>query len=167
MTRRQLLASAAAGIVLAPATSLLHVSEHSMAQDAKEGPFEVTKSDEDWKRTLNPLQYAVLREHDTEFRGSSPLNAEKRHGMFYCAGCGQALFSSEAKYDSGSGWPSFWASVENAVAFTEDRSLGMSRVEMHCKRCGGHLGHVFPDGPQPTGRRFCTNGASLTFKPGE
>ena len=132
-----------------------------------EGLFEVTRTDEDWKQTLTPLQYAVLRQHDTESRESSPLNAEKRRGMFYCAGCGQALFSSDAKYDSGSGWPSFWASVENAVAFTEDRSYGTLRIEMHCRRCGGHLGHVFPDGPKPAGRRFCTNGAALTFKPAQ
>jgi len=132
-----------------------------------DGVFEIAKTDEDWKQTLTPLQYAVLRQHDTEFRGASPLNAEKRQGVFYCAGCGQALFSSDTKYDSGSGWPSFWASVEHAVAFTEDRSHGMFRMEMHCRRCGGHLGHVFPDGPQPTGRRFCTNGAALNFKPAE
>jgi len=166
MTRRQLLASAAAGIVLAPVAGLLHGSEHSMSQQP-EGLFEVTKTDEEWKQALTPLQYAVLRQHDTEFSGSSPLNAEKRRGMFFCAGCGQALFSSEAKFDSGSGWPSFWASVDDAVAFSDDRSHGMFRVEMHCRRCGGHLGHLFPDGPRPTGRRFCTNGASLTFKPAE
>jgi peptide-methionine (R)-S-oxide reductase len=132
-----------------------------------EHAFELEKSDEDWKQSLTPLQYAVLRQHDTESRESSLLNAEKRRGMFYCAGCGQALFSSDAKYDSGSGWPSFWETVEHAVAFTDDRSLGTLRIEMHCRRCGGHLGHVFPDGPEPTGRRYCTNGAALNFKPAE
>ena len=128
-------------------------------------PFEIRKTDEEWKQALTPLQYAVLRQHDTEFGGSSPLNAEKRDGTFSCAGCGQALFSSDTKYESGSGWPSFWAAFEDAVGFSEDHSLGMLRIEMHCKRCGGHLGHLFPDGPQPTGRRFCTNGAALTFTP--
>ena len=108
-----------------------------------------------------------MRQHDTEFRNSSPLNAEKRNGTFYCAGCGLALFSSEAKFESGSGWPSFWAAIDKAVAFTEDRSHGMFRIEMHCRRCGGHLGHLFPDGPKPTGQRFCVNGASLEFKPAE
>jgi peptide-methionine (R)-S-oxide reductase len=166
MTRRQLLAAVGAGAILGPATSLLRGRDTTMAS-TDPGTFEVQKPDEEWRRTLTPTQYAVLREHDTEFRYSSPLNTEKRHGTFYCAGCGQALFSSEAKFESGSGWPSFWAALENAVAFTEDRSHGMFRIEMHCKRCGGHLGHLFPDGPKPTGQRFCVNGASLAFKPAE
>jgi len=131
------------------------------------GTFEIQKPDDEWRRELTPLQYAVLRQHDTEFRNSSALNAEKRNGTFYCAGCGLALFSSGTKFESGSGWPSFWAAVDNAVAFTEDRSHGMFRIEMHCRRCGGHLGHLFPDGPKPTGQRFCVNGASLAFKPAE
>jgi peptide-methionine (R)-S-oxide reductase len=166
MTRRQWLASAASGLILAPVAGLLHGSDGEMTT-RPDAVFDVARTDDEWKQALTPLQYAVLRQHDTEFRGSSPLNAEKRHGMFHCAGCGQPLFLSDTKYDSGSGWPSFWASVENAVAFTEDRSHGIFRVEMHCRRCGGHLGHVFPDGPKPTGRRFCTNGAALTFKPAD
>ncbi len=129
--------------------------------------YPVTKSDAEWKAELTPEQYRVLRQHGTERPGASPLNAEKREGEFFCAACEQALFDSGTKYESGSGWPSFYAPREGAVATTEDRTLGMSRTEVHCARCGGHLGHVFPDGPQPTGLRFCMNGASLKFKPAE
>jgi peptide-methionine (R)-S-oxide reductase len=118
------------------------------------------------ERVLTPEQHHVLREHGTEPRGSSPLNKEKRAGMFRCAGCGQPLFSSETKYESGTGWPSFWAPLQkDAVATTEDQSYGMTRTEVHCSKCGGHLGHVFPDGPQPTGLRFCMNGIALEFEP--
>lgn len=131
------------------------------------GPFEVTRTEAEWKATLTPSQFAVLRRHDTEFAGTSPLLGEHRKGTFLCAGCGQALFSSGAKYESGSGWPSFWAALDNAVATTVDRSLATIRTEIHCSRCGGHLGHVFPDGPRPTGLRYCTNGAALTFTPAE
>ena len=130
-------------------------------------PTPLTKSDAEWKAELTPEQYRVLRQHGTERAGTSPLNDEKRAGEFFCAACEQALFDSGTKYESGSGWPSFYAPREGAVATTEDRSLGMKRVEVHCARCGGHLGHVFPDGPQPTGLRFCMNGAALTFKPAE
>jgi peptide-methionine (R)-S-oxide reductase len=127
--------------------------------------FPVTKTDEDWQASLTPKQYAVLHRHDTEYPGTSPLLGEHREGMFVCAGCGQPLFSSHTKYESGSGWPSFYAALEGAVGTTEDGSLGMTRVEIYCSRCGGHLGHVFPDGPRPTGQRYCTNGAALTFEP--
>jgi peptide-methionine (R)-S-oxide reductase len=132
-----------------------------------EPAFEVEKSDADWKQALTPQQFAVLRRHGTEYAGSSPLLREHRDGSFACAGCGQPLFTSGAKYESGSGWPSFYAPIENAIGTTVDRSLGMERVEIYCKRCGGHLGHVFPDGPKPTGQRYCTNGAALTFTPSE
>lgn len=126
----------------------------------------VTKTDAEWRETLTPESFRILREHGTERAGTSPLNAEKRHGMFFCAGCGKELFSSETKYESGSGWPSFYAPVsDSAVATTEDRSLFMRRTEVHCADCGGHLGHVFPDGPKPTGLRYCMNGAALKFKP--
>jgi peptide-methionine (R)-S-oxide reductase len=125
--------------------------------------FTVTKTDEEWQASLTPSQYAVLRQHGTERPGSSPLLEEHRDGTFACAGCGQVLFASGTKYESGSGWPSFYAAVEGAVGTTEDRSLGMRRVEIHCSGCGGHLGHVFPDGPRPTGLRYCTNGAALVF----
>ena len=128
----------------------------------------MAKTDEEWQAELTPAQYQVLRKHGTEPRGSSPLNKEKRDGVFKCAGCGEPLFLSGTKYESGSGWPSFYAPMsEQAVATTEDRSYGMTRVEVHCSRCGGHLGHVFPDGPQPTGLRYCMNGVSLAFDPKE
>lgn len=123
-------------------------------------------TDEEWQAKLSPSQYRVLRCHGTEHPGTSPLNAEKRAGFYLCAGCGQALFTSAAKFESGTGWPSFFAPIEaEAVATTVDRTLGMERVEVHCSRCGGHLGHVFDDGPLPTGQRFCTNGVSLQFRP--
>jgi peptide-methionine (R)-S-oxide reductase len=120
-------------------------------------------TDAEWRRRLSPEQYRVLREHGTERAGTSPLNAEKRAGVFRCAGCGQELFDAATKYESGSGWPSFWAPVEGAVATKEDRSLFMRRTEVLCGRCGGHLGHVFPDGPRPTGERYCMNGVALKF----
>jgi peptide-methionine (R)-S-oxide reductase len=126
------------------------------------------KTDAEWQATLTPTQYAVLRKHSTEPPGTSPLNKEKRDGTFTCAGCGQPLFTSDTKYESGSGWPSFYAPLgEEAVGTTEDQSHGMARTEVHCSSCGGHLGHVFPDGPRPTGLRYCMNGAALEFKPGK
>ena len=125
--------------------------------------FEITKTDEEWRRTLTPDQYKVLRKHGTERAGTSPLDKEYRHGTFACAGCELPLFSSETKFDSGTGWPSFWTPIEGAVGTTTDRSLFMTRVEVHCRRCGGHLGHVFDDGPAPTGLRYCMNGAALRF----
>ena len=123
------------------------------------------KTDEEWRQTLTPEQFRVLREHGTERSGTSPLNREKRSGMFRCAGCGEPLFSSETKFESGTGWPSFCQPVEGAVGTSVDKSLFMARTEVHCARCGGHLGHVFPDGPQPTGQRYCMNGAALAFDP--
>ena len=125
----------------------------------------VKKSDAEWKAELPPERYQVLRCHGTERAGTSPLNNEKRDGMFFCAGCGHPLFSSETKYDSGSGWPSFYRPLEQAVGTTVDGSHGMIRTEVTCANCGGHLGHVFPDGPRPTGERYCMNGVALTFEP--
>lgn len=126
-----------------------------------------TKTDADWRATLTPEQFRVLRQHGTERPGSSPLNYEKREGQFTCGACGQPLFTADTKYESGSGWPSFWAPIEGAVETTTDRSLGMSRTEVHCSRCKSHLGHVFPDGPKPTGERYCMNGVSMAFEPAE
>jgi peptide-methionine (R)-S-oxide reductase len=126
--------------------------------------FEVARTEQEWRKTLTPEQFQVLREHGTEPPGASPLNREKRDGTFACAGCGQSLFSSETKFESGTGWPSFWAPLERAVDSTTDRSFGMTRSEIHCARCGGHLGHVFPDGPKPSGMRYCMNGAALKFQ---
>jgi peptide-methionine (R)-S-oxide reductase len=119
----------------------------------------------DWEKVLTPEQFRVLRQHATERAGTSPLNYEKRAGRYYCAGCGEELFGSATKYESGSGWPSFYAPKDGAVATTLDTSHGMRRDEVHCAKCGGHLGHVFPDGPRPTGLRYCMNGAALKFVP--
>ena len=124
----------------------------------------VEKSDAEWRQELDPAQYQVLRKHGTERPFTSPLNDEKRKGEFLCAGCGEKLFDSATKYESGSGWPSFYASLPGAVDTTVDRSHFMTRTEVHCAKCGGHLGHLFPDGPQPTGDRFCMNGAALKFE---
>jgi peptide-methionine (R)-S-oxide reductase len=124
------------------------------------------KTDDDWRKTLTPEQFQVLREHGTERAGTSPLNYEKRSGTFSCAGCGTPLFSADAKFESGTGWPSFFEPIEGAVATTSDRSYGMTRVEVHCATCGGHLGHQFPDGPRPTGQRYCMNGVALRFNEG-
>lgn len=122
-------------------------------------------SDAEWRARLSPEQYAVLRREDTERPYTSPLNGEKRPGIFACAGCGQPLFRSEVKYDSRTGWPSFWTAIDKAVGSRQDRSLGMVRTEVHCSNCGGHLGHLFPDGPPPTGLRYCINGVALAFQP--
>ena len=129
--------------------------------------FAVALGEEEWRRKLSPAQYRVLREHGTERAGSSPLDKEYGEGIYHCAGCGQPLFGSDTKFNSGTGWPSFSAPVEQAVETQTDRSLFMARTEVHCSRCGGHLGHVFDDGPQPTGLRYCMNGAALDFHRGK
>ena len=127
--------------------------------------FEVRRSPAEWRRRLGPRRFHILREAGTEFPFTSALLKEKRKGIFACAGCHLPLFNSAAKYDSRTGWPSFWKSLPNAVAYKRDRSLGMVRTEEHCRRCGGHLGHLFDDGPPPTGKRHCINGLSLIFRP--
>ena len=132
-----------------------------------EKTFEVALSDEEWRRRLTPEQYQVLRKHGTERAGTSPLDKEYGAGIYHCAGCGQPLFAADAKFNSRTGWPSFWAPLDDAVETKSDRSLFMVRTEVHCRRCGGHLGHVFDDGPKPTGQRYCMNGVSLAFHPGE
>ncbi|MGH8284670.1 MAG: peptide-methionine (R)-S-oxide reductase MsrB [Steroidobacteraceae bacterium] len=126
--------------------------------------YPVTKADEEWQRALSPEAFRVLRKHGTERAGTSPLNAEKRAGTFKCAGCGQPLFESNTKFESGTGWPSFWQPMDGAVGTSDDRGFFMRRTEVHCSRCGGHLGHVFPDGPEPTGQRYCMNGVALEFE---
>ena len=128
-------------------------------------PPDIEKSDAEWQRELTPEQYRVLRGHGTERAGASPLNDEHRTGVFRCAGCGQPLFESDAKFDSGTGWPSFYKPLEGAVGTSRDEAYNMNRTEVHCSRCHGHLGHVFPDGPRPTGERYCMNGAALAFAP--
>lgn len=125
------------------------------------------KTPEEWRKTLTPEQYRVLREHGTERPGSSPLNAEHREGEYLCAGCGQTLFESDTKFDAHCGWPSFHTAREGAVATKVDNSHFMTRTEVLCANCGGHLGHVFDDGPAPTGQRYCMNGVSLSFEPGK
>jgi len=132
-----------------------------------EEQFPLQKSDADWRRELTPEAYRVLRKHGTERAGTSPLDHEARAGTFSCAACGQPLFASDTKFDSGTGWPSFFKPLPGAVGTREDRSLFTRRTEVHCSRCGGHLGHVFPDGPEPTGERYCMNGVALRFEPGK
>ena len=127
--------------------------------------FAVEKSDEEWRRELTPEAYSVLRAHGTERAGTSALNEEHRAGMFRCAACGQELFSSDTKFDSGSGWPSFFSPLPDAITMHVDRGLGMTRTEVRCAHCEGHLGHVFADGPPPTGQRYCINGVALHFEP--
>jgi peptide-methionine (R)-S-oxide reductase len=131
----------------------------------KNQQFEVVRSDEEWRRILTPEQYQVLRGHGTERAGSCALLAEHRPGTFTCVGCSQPLFVSDRKFESGTGWPSFFAPLEGSIGTSVDSGYFMTRTEVHCSRCGGHLGHVFPDGPPPTGLRYCINGVALTFEP--
>lgn len=137
----------------------------SSSKEIKGEDFRVEKTPEEWKRDLTPEQFYVLREHGTERAGTSPLNHEKRAGTFVCAGCQQALFDAGTKFESGTGWPSFFEPLEGAVETSEDRAFFMARTEVHCAACGGHLGHVFPDGPAPTGLRYCMNGLAMGFEP--
>jgi peptide-methionine (R)-S-oxide reductase len=129
------------------------------------GSFEITRPEAEWRKLLTAEQFAVLRKHGTERPWTSPLNKEYARGTYVCAGCELPLFSSDTKFDSGTGWPSFWAPIERAVGTSVDTSFFMRRTEVHCRRCGGHLGHVFDDGPKPTGLRYCINGVSLKFIP--
>jgi peptide-methionine (R)-S-oxide reductase len=156
-TRRYLLAGA--GLA-----GLAFVRWPNPASAVTQENFEVQKPEEEWRKILTKQQFNVLRKHDTEYPGSSPLNHEKRKGTFSCAGCDLPLFSSETKFESGTGWPSFWQPIKDAVSTSTDYLLLMPRTEVHCARCGGHLGHRFEDGPPPTGLRYCINGVALAFK---
>jgi peptide-methionine (R)-S-oxide reductase len=152
-TRRKILGSAA----LVALTAAL--------RPAHAGRFEVEHTDAEWRKLLTPEQYEVLRQAGTERAFASPLLEEHRNGVFACAGCALDLYSSQTKFESGTGWPSFWQPLENSVITEADRSFGMMRTAVSCRRCGGHLGHVFTDGPAPTGLRYCMNGVAMTFKP--
>lgn len=132
---------------------------------SKNNQFEITKTEQEWKNSLTPEQFYVLRKHGTERAGTSPLDKNYADGTYVCAGCGLPLFTSSTKFNSGTGWPSFYQPIEGAVETSVDRSLFMTRTEVHCRRCGGHLGHVFNDGPAPTGQRYCMNGVALKFIP--
>ena len=160
MLNRRTLLGGVGAIALAVGLRWLMESDHAGAGHT----FEIAKDDGEWRRILTKAQYDVLRLHRTEIPGSSPLNREKRKGVFACAGCDLPLFSSDTKYDSGTGWPSFWQPLEGALGTSSDYVLLMPRTEVHCARCGGHLGHRFEDGPKPTGLRYCINGVALAFK---
>ncbi len=133
---------------------------------ASKNDFEITKTEEEWRKILTPEQFNVLRKHGTERSYTSPLDKQYAKGTYVCAGCELPLFSSDTKFNSGTGWPSFFSPIEGAIGTSVDRSFFMTRIEVHCCRCGGHLGHVFEDGPAPTGQRYCMNGAALKFIPG-
>ena len=159
LTRRRLLGTGTLALAAAVTVGCGSRSE------AAPGKYEITRTPAEWKQKLGAQRFAILRQEGTERPYSSPLNKEKRRGTYACAGCDLPLFSLATKFDSGTGWPSFYAALPRAIGTRTDRSLGMSRVEEHCRRCGGHLGHIFDDGPPPTGKRHCINGLSLNFRP--
>jgi peptide-methionine (R)-S-oxide reductase len=162
LSRRAFLLSGASvlGVALAGGYGLRWLTSTATAE-----AFEVTKTDDEWRRILTPEQYQVLRHEGTERAGSSALNHELRNGLYHCAGCDLPVYSSETKYESGTGWPSFWQSLDGAIGTKEDNTFFLTRTEVHCRRCGGHLGHIFEDGPPPTGKRHCLNGLALSFVP--
>lgn len=160
-TRRQF---ALLGLGMGVGALTLRTSSRAETTDSSKR-FPIMKTDEEWKKILTPEQFHVLRKHGTERAGTSPLDKNYAAGEYHCAACDQALFASETKFNSGTGWPSFYAPMEKAVGTTTDRSFFMTRTEVHCSRCGGHLGHVFDDGPKPTGLRYCMNGVAMKFVP--
>ena len=162
VSRRALLLGGTAVLALSAAGLML---PRGAASRAAEGSFEIEKTEAEWRAILQPAEYAVLREEGTERPWTSPLNDEHRPGVFACRGCDLPLFDAATKYDSRTGWPSFYQPLENAVGESTDYKLGYARTEVHCRRCRGHLGHIFPDGPPPTGLRYCINGVALTFAP--
>jgi peptide-methionine (R)-S-oxide reductase len=163
MNRRTFITGSAAAFALLAGTTALWRMSRPVPASAE--TFEVVKTEAEWRAMLNDAQYAVLREEDTERPGTSPLLDEHRKGVFHCAGCDLAVYPSETKFESGTGWPSFWDSLPGAIGTKEDNSLFATRTEVHCRRCGGHFGHIFDDGPPPTGKRHCLNGLALTFMP--
>jgi peptide-methionine (R)-S-oxide reductase len=163
LTRRGMLYAGASAMAVLALSRL--AQPNSVKADTPPHPYEVTHTDAEWRKLLTPAQYDVLREAGTEVPFTSPLLNEHRAGTFACAGCDLPLFSSKTKFDSGTGWPSFWQPLSGAVDEATDHTFGMTRTAVSCHRCGGHLGHVFPDGPKPTGLRYCMNGVALKFKP--
>ena len=161
MKRRTLLFASL--VQIGTASALLFSSRKSESMAKTLGKFEVSKTEAQWRKILTPAQFEVLRKEGTERAGTSPLTQEHRRGKFTCAGCNLSLFTSETKFESGTGWPSFYAPIANAVKTSVDTSFGVTRTEIHCRRCGGHLGHVFEDGPKPTGLRYCMNGVAMKF----
>jgi peptide-methionine (R)-S-oxide reductase len=161
MNRRTLLFASLAPITAAGAVFLSSRKAESLAKTM--GKFEVSKTEAQWRKILTPAQFEVLRKEGTERAGTSPLTEEHRQGKFACVACNLALFASETKFESGTGWPSFYAPIPGAVKTSVDTSFGATRTEVHCRRCGGHLGHVFEDGPKPTGLRYCMNGVAMKF----
>jgi peptide-methionine (R)-S-oxide reductase len=159
LSRRQALVSLAGSAAMVPAMAV------GVRSEARAGSFPIAYSEAEWRKRLTPAQFRILRQHGTEPPFSSPLDREKRKGTFVCAADGNPLFSSATKFNSGTGWPSFWNPLPRAVGFSTDRKLGYPRTEVHCARCGGHLGHVFNDGPRPTGKRYCMNGDAMLFRP--
>lgn len=153
----------ASAVIVGTAFLSQYFTRKSEVMTTANNEFEITKTEEEWRKTLTPEQFHVLRKHGTERAGTSPLDKQYAQGTYVCAGCDLPLFSSETKFNSGTGWPSFYAPLEEAIETTTDKSFFMTRVEVHCRRCGGHLGHVFNDGPAPTGKRYCMNGVALKF----
>nr|WP_199197678.1 peptide-methionine (R)-S-oxide reductase MsrB [Chroococcidiopsis sp. CCALA 051] len=164
MKKRDFLHASAAVVGMALLSRYLPWRSDDMATANNE--FEIEKTEAEWRKTLTPEQFRVLRQHGTERARTSPLDKQYGKGTYVCAGCGLPLFTSETKFDSGTGWPSFFTPIEGAIATSVDKSLFMTRVEVHCRRCGGHLGHVFEDGPKPTGKRYCMNGVAMNFTSG-
>lgn len=163
-SRRQFFLTCSA---LGAATAFALHGRRALSAPPMPGTFEVVHTDAQWRSMLTPTQYAILRQADTERPYSSPLNNEHRSGVFSCAGCQLPAYASRTKFDSHTGWPSFWAPLDNAIKTGDDLSFGTSRTEVHCRRCGSHLGHVFDDGPKPTGLRYCMNGEAMSFKPSD
>lgn len=161
MNRRILLSGGASTVVI----GALAIRWVAMPGQARAESFEITRTDAEWRAALSDAQFAVLRQEDTERPWTSPLLNEHRKGVFHCAGCDLGAYASETKYDSGTGWPSFWDALPDAIGTKVDSSLLMTRTEVHCRRCGGHFGHIFDDGPPPTGKRHCINGLALSFRP--
>ena len=167
MTKRRFLLSGISLVGVAAVASTIAGRRAVGAATVTVETFEVTKTADEWRKQLTPAQFSIMREEGTEAPGTSPLLEEHRVGTFACAACDLPLFASDKKFDSGTGWPSFWQEIEGNVKFKRDTSLLAARTEEHCRRCGGHLGHVFDDGPPPTGKRHCINGVSLVFHPAD